>query len=86
MAAAVAVTCCSSRSTVDDGSDQHITVVVTAMVCRPPWPSPSVTTGSRRDGIQRLSILPNSAQCHLDHAVMLANAIGLVGAVTLTPE
>ena len=50
VAAAVAVTCCSSRSTVDDRSDQHITVVGTPMVCFPPSPSPSVTAGSRRDG------------------------------------
>jgi hypothetical protein len=32
-AAAVALTCCSSRSMVDDRSDLHITVVATAMVC-----------------------------------------------------
>jgi hypothetical protein len=55
VAAAVAVTCCSSRSAVGDRSDQHITVVATAMVCCPPWPSPSVTTGSCRDGLQRCS-------------------------------
>ncbi len=54
--AAVAVACCSSRSTVDDRSDQHITVVATAMVCCSPWPSPSVTTGSCRGGMQRCSI------------------------------
>jgi hypothetical protein len=41
VAAAVAVKCCSSRSTVDDRSDQHITVVGTAMVCCSPSPSPS---------------------------------------------
>src|SRR5687768_7561389 len=50
MAAAVAVTYCSPRSAVGDRSDQHIAVVVTAMVCCSPWPSPSVTTGSCRDG------------------------------------
>jgi hypothetical protein len=61
VAAAVAVTCCSSRSTVDDRSDQHITVVATAMVCCPPWLSLSVTAGSRRDGIQRCSILRRTA-------------------------
>jgi hypothetical protein len=41
--------------TVDDGPDQHFTAVATAIVCCPPWLSPSVPAVSR----------------HLDHAVAL---------------
>jgi tryptophanyl-tRNA synthetase len=35
--AAVAVTCCSSRPTVGDQAEQHLTVLATAMVCCRPW-------------------------------------------------
>ena len=61
--ATVAVTCCSSRPTVGDRPDQHLTVVATAMVRCRPCPAPSVATGPRRGGRQRCSIFaePRSA-------------------------
>jgi hypothetical protein len=61
--AAVAVTCCSSRPTVGDRPDQHVTVVATTMVRCRPCPARSVATRPRRGGRQRCSIFaePRSA-------------------------
>ncbi len=46
--AAVAVTCCSSRPTVGDRPDQHVTVVATAMVRCRACPARSVATAPPR--------------------------------------
>jgi hypothetical protein len=54
-AATVTVTCCSSRPTVGDRPDQHVTVAGTAMVRCRPCPARSATTCPCRGGRQRCS-------------------------------